>query len=165
MNIGLRHIKYIALLPLLWACTTSPNFSEIPELSFVGLSKNSMVQGSTNSDSLTIFLEFQDGDGDIGYDSETTNVTNLFLIDTRINDTVERFKTPIVPLEGAQSGIRGEISISIFTTCCIFPEGFLPCQSPDEFPTNDLTYDIILVDRAGNESNKVTTSTINLLCN
>lgn len=146
------------------SCADAPDFSEVPTLEYVGISKTELQQGSLNNDTLTLFLAFEDGDGDIGLE-DTDNRTDLFLIDRRTQDTAERIKSPFVPLQGAANGIKGEMSIRIFTTCCIFPDNIPPCQAPPQYPTNELQYDIILVDRAGNESNTVSTDIITLFCN
>lgn len=153
---------------ILWlfgqSCANAPDFSDIPNLSFTGLSKFELIQSSFNSDTLILFLEFEDGDGDIGR-MDSDFMTDLFIIDKRLNDTIDRIKTPFVPLQGAANGIRGTMQIQLFTTCCIFPDGIPPCQNPPQYPTNDLQYDIFLIDRAGNQSNTVTTDVITLLCN
>ena len=41
-------------------CINAPDFSETPEISFVGFSKSSMLQGDLNTDSITLIIDFTD---------------------------------------------------------------------------------------------------------
>ncbi len=151
-------------LLLVLSCANAPDFGNTPFIEYVSISKDSLIQGSLNNDSLVLVLNFEDGDGDIGFENQS-NQTNLKIIDTRIDEVIENIKTPFIPLQGTANGIRGTIELKIFTTCCIFPNGDPPCQANPAFPTNDLLYEIILEDRAGNVSNTVQTEIITLICN
>lgn len=152
------------LAATIFACTPSPQFSVIPELTYVGLSENSMEQSSVLGDSLFLYFDFQDGDGDIGI-SDNLNNFDLTLIDNRTGNIYDRYKTPFVPEQGASNGIEGSVQLKLYTTCCIFDESIPPCSAPNNFPTNNLTLDIQLRDRAGNLSNIITTEMITLFCN
>lgn len=147
----------------IFACTTSPQFSVVPALTYTGLSENSMTQSSVLGDSLFLFFDFQDGDGDIGI-SDNLNNFDLTLIDNRTGNIYDRFKTPFVPEQGASNGIEGSVQLKLYTTCCIFNETIPPCSTPTNFPTNEFTLDIQLTDRAGNKSNIITTEVITLFC-
>jgi len=148
---------------ILASCVGAPDFSDIPEIEFVGFSNNSMVQNSLNTDSTFVRFTFTDGDGDIGFD-ETTIEQNIFIIDNRTGDQYEAFKAPTIPEQGASKGISGDVTVRLFTTCCLFPDNIPPCESPRQFPTDTLTLDIFIVDREGNESNTITTTPIVLFC-
>lgn len=148
---------------ILGACVTAPEFSDIPEIEFVGFSNNTMVQNSLNTDSTFVRFTFTDGDGDIGFDSDVFD-QNIFIIDNRTDDRYDSFKAPEVPEQGASKGISGEVTLRLFTTCCLFPDNIPPCESPPDFPRDTLTLDIFIVDRAGNMSNRVTTTPIVLFC-
>lgn len=147
----------------IYACAKSPNFEPVPILEFRTFSKNSMNQGEFN-DSLFVELFFTDGDGDFGA-STTSNEANIFFKDLRTGVT-NSYKAPFIPSQGANNGIKGTIRILLRSTCCIYPPatGIFPCESVDEFPSNELTYEIYITDRGGNESNKVTTPVITLNC-
>ena len=86
--------------------------------------------------------------------------------DNRTGQVFRDFKAPLVPTQGGNNGISGTNSILISSTCCVFPEasGIPPCSVDNAFPTNDLSLDIYIKDRAGNQSNTVTTSVIKLMC-
>ena len=141
----------------------SPGFSDVPEIEFMGFSQSSMIQSSLNSDSLFLRFSFTDGDGDLGFDDETIE-QNIFIIDNRTGDRYEAFKAPKIPEQGATKGISGEVTVRLFTTCCLFPDNIPPCESPQQFPTDTMTLDLYIVDRAGNTSNTVTSTAIILFC-
>ena len=149
-------------LVLILTCQSAPDYSDTPIISFEAFSKSSMNQGSLNNDSVILTITFADGDGDVG---SSDNERNLFLTDSRTGEVYDRFRTPFIPEEGTGNGISGTIRINLFNTCCIFPDNIPPCESPDLFPTNELSFDIYLMDRAGNKSNTITTEPITLLCN
>lgn len=148
---------------LITSCVKSPDFSDIPEIEFIGLSSSSLVQSSLNSDSLFLQFSFTDGDGDIGFEAEVFD-QNIFIIDNRTGDSYDAFKAPVIPEQGSSKGIEGTVTLRLFTTCCLFPDGTPPCESPRDFPTDTLTLDISIKDRAGNFSNQVTTTPIVLFC-
>lgn len=163
MQITYKYIILAVLVTTIFACTVRPQFSEVPELTYVGMSDNSMVQSSVLGDSILLFFDFQDGDGDIGV-AENQNSFDLVITDNRTGNVYDRFKTPFVPEQGASNGIQGSVQLKLFTTCCIFDESIPPCSAPVNFPTNELTLDIQMFDRAGNESNIITTEMITLFC-
>ena len=163
MQIKYKYLIVALLATTIFACTVRPQFSEVPELTYVGLSNNSMVQSSVLGDSLFLFFDFQDGDGDIGVD-ETVNNFDLELIDNRTGNVYDRYKTPFVPEQGASNGIEGQVQLKLYTTCCIFENNIPPCSAPLDFPTNMLSLDIRLTDRAGNVSNTITTEMITIFC-
>lgn len=137
-------------------CIRPPDYPIIPRIEFLSLSKNTMKQGNTPNDSLRLVLLFEDGDGDIG----SNDSLNVFLIDARqANATPEPFRMPFVPEQGAKNGISGEISLLVYTTCC------LPaCGDPNNKAVDSLSYDVFIKDRAGNKSNVVRTPVILLRC-
>jgi len=145
------------------SCTNSPNFPLIPEIEYLGASKISMVQNSLNADSIFIQISFTDGDGDLGGEIEGQS-QNIFITDNRTGESYDRFRIPDIPQQGASNGISGTITLRLYTTCCLFPDNIPPCEAPADFPTNELTLDINIIDRAGNLSNTITTEPITLLC-
>ena len=164
MKSKVQYLSFALLLGLIAACTNAPDFPIIPEIEYIGASKNSMIQNSLNTDSIFISISFTDGDGDIGGITETQN-QNIFIVDNRTGESYDRFRIPEIPEQGANNGISGEIRLRLFTTCCLFPDNIIPaCEAPREFPTNELLLDIYIVDRAGNKSNTVTSDPITLLC-
>lgn len=137
--------------------------SSVPSIEFATLSKDTIIQGRQLNDSLIITLNFEDGDGDIGFED---NVANIFLRDSR-DDFIKEYASPVIPISGAANGVSGEIRIlitTLFNVCCIFDNGQDPCTQNASQPFNEFTYSIFIEDRAGNKSNEVSTSTITLRC-
>ncbi len=156
----------ITLMVCIASCVTPPKYSEVPTLEFRSYSKAEMKQGVFSEDSVVMVLYFTDGDGDFGTPSQGTE-RNIFMQDTRTGQTFREFKAPFVPLEGAGNGISGTIAVKLYSTCCLYPEdtGIFPCETSDEFPTNDLILDVWITDRAGNKSNTIKTPALTLKCN
>jgi len=153
------------MLFILHSCVNAPDFTDTPKIEFVSFSQSSVEQTSANEFPIDVVISFEDGDGDLGREDSDPEADIVF-IDNRTGLS-ETFKSPFIPEQGVNNGIQGEIKITIFSTCCIFPEDsqIPPCSAPPQFPTNDLSFDISLTDRAGNVSNIVTTPAITLLCN
>lgn len=159
-----RYLCFGLIVGSICACTNAPNFPIEPQIEFISLSKLSMVQNSLNTDSIYISLSFTDGDGDIGGMTETQN-QNIFLIDNRTGESYDKFRIDDIPQQGATNGISGEITLRLYTTCCVFPvDNIDVCEAPIDYPTNELTLDIYMIDRAGNMSNTITSDPIILLC-
>lgn len=167
-----KYMKYLLLsccllliatsVILLSSCNNDPGFSDAPEIEFVSMSKDTLVQGNAFSDSILIKFNFKDGDGDLGVDRSVTQ--NISLTDRRTMFDDPTFKIPPLPIGGGQTGIEGTITVKVYTTCCIFPDGTPPCLNPSDFPENELSYDIVLTDDSGNASNVITTPSLVLLC-
>jgi len=123
-----------------------------------------MEQNSLNTDSLFITIGFKDGDGDIGSTPDESN-DNIVVIDNRTQEIFDRYKIPEISEQGSQNGIEGDITIKLFTTCCIFPEPIPPCVNPVQYPENDISFSIFMIDDSGNNSDTISTPSITLLCN
>lgn len=150
----------------MYSCINSPNYSDTPVLEFVSLSNLQMSQRPLNGDTTIVSLKFTDGDGDIGFSAEIPG-ENIFVIDDRTGEFYDRFRVPAIPEQGANNGVSGTIEMVLLNTCCIFPpqDSIPACESPMQYPDNDLTFTIYMVDRAGNKSNEVKTPAIKLKCN
>lgn len=152
-------LSALSTLLLVVACTKPPEYPDQPVITFKGLNKNAMRQGFADEDSLRITLGFTDGDGDLGGDN-----IQVFMRDTRLDTFAPSFALPRIPDQGRGNGISGEIYLNQLTTCCIFDNGQLPCTPSTTQPIDTFRYQIYIVDRAGNKSNIVSTSTIFLDC-
>jgi hypothetical protein len=163
----LAHYFPFFIIAIIFSCTKPPDYPIEPIIKFERLSRNMMDQGFVNNDSVVVTVSFTDGDGDLGNNDSTLDI---FVKDTRpeIGDAdPSPFKMPFVPIQGVGNGISGEISILTFTTCCLY-DSFPPCDESEaattEMPFDTLIYEIYIVDRAGNESNRVLSDPILLKC-
>lgn len=144
---------------LFLSCSEAPDLTEEPQIEFINISQTVLSQGTTGEDSTQVTIGFSDGDGNLGEDQES----NLFFVDLR--DSFETgFSIPFIPEEGAGNGITGEINVNLQTTCCIFPNGQQPCTPSDAFPTDTVIYEVYIIDRDQNESNRIELPPITLLC-
>lgn len=161
----IKILLFIALGAILaGSCVETPDFSDIPEIAYIGMTRDTLDQGVFEEDSLTVVFSFKDGDGDLGADSDAP-VSNVFFTDTRTNFEDNSFRIPFIPREGSANGIEGTVRITLFSTCCIFPDGSDPCTPSTAFPYDTVQYRIYIVDRAGNKSNEILTDPIILRCN
>jgi len=161
----LHYIILLLFISSLFAynCAIDPGFGDIPEISYLSISNDTMVQNNLNTDSVFITIAFKDGDGDLG--SEDSLVPeNIIVTDLRTGVVASRFNIPNLETNGLESGIEGEITIKVFTTCCIFENGIPPCSNPPDIPDNQINFEIEMIDDNGNRSNKIVTEFITLLC-
>lgn len=143
-----------------WGCIKAPDYPIEPVIEFAGLTKDTLQQDQFNTDSLIVVMTFTDGDGDLGSDNEV----NVFVTDLRDGFISDRFRIPRLDDAGSNNGISGEIYLTLYTTCCTYPNGAPPCEPSTQFPTNKLSYEIYIMDQAGNKSNVITTPEITLRC-
>ena len=158
----------VATLGLIISCARPPDYPIEPVIEFLSVSSNFADQNSntTFGDTVIATLSFTDGDGDIGNEDDEQTIFIRDLRDSSISNTA--IQLPAVPEPGANNGISGEILFRILPTCCIYPPEFLqiPCTpSTSSFRQDTVVYEVYIVDRAGNESNRVQLEPIFVQCN
>ncbi|NOT38655.1 MAG: hypothetical protein HOP11_14880 [Saprospiraceae bacterium] len=156
-------IFYAIFILIIISCGDKNQISNIPSLIFVGISRDSMIQGDLNQDSVIVKFSFEDGDGDLGWGS-TSSEKDIFVVDKRTGLLLDQFKIPDIPDSNGEP-ISGSMEIRIYTTCCIFPNNIPPCTAPIQYPRNEIQFEIYAKDRSGNESNRIITNKILLICN
>lgn len=159
-----RLITYITISCCLsfTGCVIAPDFSDVPEITFISFSKSQIKQGDLNNDSVFVTIEFTDGNGDIGAESNESTI-NMFVIDNRNGEIYDNVKLPKIPQDGAGNGVKGTIIFKMFNGCCLYEDGTPNCTAiPDA--TNDVTFDIYIKDNAENQSNTITTPPLTFLC-
>lgn len=162
----LRHLIFPGLLAavFLLGCVNPPDYPVQPVITYMGVSKGSVFQGSASLplDTLAIFFSFTDGDGDLSLQ----DTTDIFLFDSRFPSiTASVFRFPTIPVEGTGNGIRGEVTLQIVNRngiCCI--ENGLVCPNNPTIATDTFSYEIQIRDRAGNLSNKIRTERLTIVC-
>lgn len=156
---------YYLLFSLLFiaSCVSAPEFPIEPILTFERVNKDQIrALGVGLVDSIEIQFSFTDGDGDISQPNGDS--IDIFLTDSRVN-IPQSFSIPMIPVEGTGNGISGDIFITVVNTtgiCCII-DGELCPQNP-RLPVDTFSYAIQIRDRAGNMSNRIQTSPVNILC-
>lgn len=156
-------ILAIATLLVFQFCVKPPDYPDEPVITFESLSKTTMLQSTYGQDSVVITFSYTDGDGDLGFldDGEES----IFIVDGRDTFQKPSYRIPYIEQQGAGNGISGEICIVVPTTCCIYSDLFLPCDTlnpPQQIDT--VFYWIRIKDRAGHLSNEIQTDPITLIC-
>lgn len=168
-----RFLLFLFPVLLLSACLNVPEFPDEPVLTYVGISKDTILQFNAQmqvQDSLTIQFSFTDGDGDLSIVEDS--ISDILLFDSRLDTVPIPLSLPIITGGNTSNGISGDIFIRIVNEnaaiCCIRERGNTGfrdvCFSSPDFPLDTFSYRIQLLDRAGNISNIIRTETINIRC-
>lgn len=139
--------KYIIILLiiLIASCKKDSGVSTTPAITFVSVSSNS-IQSLT--DSLIFTIHYKDGDGDLG--ENNTDVKNLFLIDNRIPITYQYRIQQLAPT-GSTISIEGNLNVVL--------KGI---AITDSSSSQNATFSIYVKDRAGHQSNTVTSGAVTI---
>lgn len=133
----------LALSALMFACNTENEISEVPEISFISVAPNVVTE---YQDSLVFTISYRDGNGDLG--ENNTDNDNLFVQDSR-NQVTYGFRLQQLAPDDVNIAIQGNLNVTLPNTAII-----------NGGQSESIVYTIWLVDRAGNESNRVTSSTV-----
>lgn len=120
-------------------------FDTTPSIEFSGITPSSATQ---YTDAVTITLKYKDGDGDLGQNS--SSVENCFITDNRIG-IVYKYRIPQLAPDNANVPIQGTLNIPL--------GGQIITDSTN---AQTVTYTLYVTDRAGHQSNSVTTSAITI---
>ena len=141
----MKKFLYILILIVLFSCKKEEEVSEIPIIDFVSISPTTAQE---YTDDIIITISYTDGDGDLG--ENNPDIYNMFVEDNR-NNIVYHFRIPELSPSGSTITIEGNFNITINGT-----------GITDESSSQKVDYSIYVKDRAGNTSNKVTTSSITI---
>lgn len=140
----MRKLTLFILIGALWACDKADDVTDpVPKLSLLSIGPSTVIEFK---DSLLLVIGYEDGDGDLG--GVHPDSSNLFVVDKRINVPFEFRIQELVP---GQAGvpIKGQLNVLIENLFLTGPG-----------TTEAVNFDIYAVDRAGNQSNVVTTDVI-----
>ena len=133
----------IGMLATLTACDKLTAVSDVPEISFESVVPNVVT---AYQDSLYFTISYRDGDGDLGQNNTDDN--NLFVQDSR-NQVTYGFRIQQLAPDNATIAIQGNLNVTLPNTAII-----------NGGASESVSYTIWVVDRAGNESNRVSSSTV-----
>lgn len=149
----------LATISLLVACERKPinEFPEEPFIEYQHMTHNE-INALDSTANIALYFLFQDGDGDIGRDSEEL-VPAIFVKDSRdtsSNNFTYEYPFPYIPeAERPQGGLEGSVTLNFGR------EYFAPRDSLHIALRKDtLVYFIYIKDEAGNESNLIMSDTI-----
>lgn len=156
------------LLTFIASCVSEPEYPDEPVITYMNVSKQLVEEG----DSLLLTFSFTDGDGDLGkvlvnnsdcsnnnceYTSDSTCFKDPFyscyIIDMR-DSCFSAIALPDLEPTGSIKAISGEIDIAI-------PPVFCKCMSCG---SDEVEFQIIVRDAAGNFSNTILSETISVNC-
>ncbi len=123
----------------------------VPKITYNSMMPQILKAGASTGGT-TIAIYFQDGDGDIGFDTY-----NLYLKDSR-DSSIIKMKIPSIPAEySPEKGLKGTITIDYLAA--------LLTLRPDtaHIESDTLHWEIYLKDEAGNISNTIVTDDLLLL--
>lgn len=121
-------------------------FSNVPSIEFTSISPSTAHQ---YTDPIVITIKYKDGNGDLGENSTTAE--NCFVTDNRMEITYKLRIQQLAP-DNANVPIEGSLNINI--------GGQIIADSSN---SQSASYSLYLTDRAGNKSNTISTSAINII--
>ena len=116
-----------------------------PTIEFINVSPSELTEGS---DHIIISFKYTDGNGDLGENNSTAK--NLFVTDNRLGITYS-FRIKQLAPDGSSIPITGTLNTDIGT---VFITNSTQQQTAN--------FSLYIVDRAGNQSNTITTSAITI---
>lgn len=141
------------------SCDNDPGFPEEPIITFEDIQPRTVRE---NVDSMVVRIRFTDGNGDLGDasgDPQAQNF-NMFVEDNRVNSPVDpitpeqsliRYKVPNLTPDTKNPAIQGTIILTIVPT--VIRLGL-------QYTEDTTSFNIYIVDRAGNKSNTIRTESI-----
>lgn len=138
------YLTLLVTIILFSSCKKEEEVGNAPELTYKSVDKNDIK----DFENLEITITYSDNDGDLG--ENDANIKNCFVTDSRNNVTYEYRISQLAP-DNASISITGDLNITIENV-----------SLTDGATSETITYDIYVVDRAGNQSNTVTTEAITI---
>lgn len=166
INYTLLAVVLLSAIVSVLACADSETYPDTPEITAVYFDKDSLRSAHLSSgtpEAFVLNIDFKDGDGDIGK-TPSHPETNLLITDNRNQNTTEYTVPYNLSSDGLNKSISGTISVNILQQCCIPLQG-IPCSPSATYaPTDELSYQVVIKDRAGNTSNSMQSPPLYLIC-
>ena len=137
---------YVCSTLLITSCKKDKqDTSPVPKITFISISPATILE---YKDSINITFSYDDYDGDIG--ANDASVKNLFVTDSRNNVTYEYRISQLSP-SGSTIHIKGNLNTIIKNTAIT-----------NNTTSQTVSYSVYLKDRAGNQSNSISTAAITI---
>ena len=130
---------------LLFSCEKDEVLSDVPSIEFKSIAP---ATAQEYIDDIIISISYSDANGDLG--ENNSDIHNLFVEDNR-NNIVYHFRIPELTPTGSDIAIQGNFNITINGS-----------GITDGSSNQKLNYAVYVKDRAGNNSNTITTSSITI---
>lgn len=141
-----KYILPLAAMALLYAGCKKDELTDTP---FIELKSAAPASVQAFSDTLTFTVFYKDGNGDLG--ENNPDVYNLFLKDNR-NGITYKYRIQQLAPSGTDIAIQGNLDVKLASVPIL----------DNNNQTETATYSIYVVDRAGNQSNTVTSGNITI---
>ena len=145
-----NYVQIGLIFSLLWMITAckkdKTEISNVPEITLVEVTPTQIKE---YKDKVIFNVEYKDGDGDIGENNDA--VKNLFVKDLRNNITYQ-FRVKQLAPDGAGVAIEGNLLVELNSAAIL-----------DGSSSQAVEYAIYLTDRAGNTSNTVNSTGLNIV--
>lgn len=167
-----KYLLFVFFPLTILSCRKPPDYSETPEITFKSISKQ-LIYDTDNLayvDSVSITISFKDGDGDLGLSTDDIEGSDIYVDEFIFNYFIDIYKKEndtwvFVDIES----IGGAPFHSRFER--LLPEGASPIDGDLNYgltlntssllkPSDSIRFEIDIVDRELNRSNKVTTDAI-----
>lgn len=143
-----RTIPFIMSILLFGSCTKETQTSSGNPIPVISIAKVEPLTVKQFADSFSVTLNYEDGDGDLGFIN--ADINSLEVKDTRLGKPDFYYIPPLAP-DGSKIHIKGSLVVKLKSLFLLGTGGI-----------ETTTLEIRLKDRAGNWSNKVTTPTITI---
>ena len=130
---------------LLFSCEKDEVLSDVPSIEFKSIAP---ATAQEYIDDIIISISYSDANGDLG--ENNSDIHNLFVEDNR-NNIVYHFRIPELTPTGSDIAIQGNFNITINGS-----------GITDGSSNQKVNYAVYVKDRAGNNSNTITTSSITI---
>ena len=146
----MKNIYFLLLIGAiaLSSCKKDEVLSEAPSIEFTSISPTS---ATAYTDEIIITIDYRDQNGDLG--ENDPDVNNCYITDSRNNVTYE-FRIPQLSPDNSTITIDGSLEIKLQSI-----------GISDNTSSESATFSVYIEDRAGNQSNTVTTTAINIIDN
>ena len=136
------------ILMLLVSCSKeTEEISATPEITFETISPGTVKEFA---DSVVIQLTYTDGDGDLGENG--SGIENAFITDSR-NNLTYTFRIRQLAPDNANVIIRGKLNIVVPAVALVNTTS----------TSETATFEVYIKDRAGHQSNTITTSSVTVV--
>lgn len=139
-----KNILFLMAVLNIWGCSKDEDLDLSPEIKFEAISPDVVTE---NEDQLSLEIWYRDNDGDLG--ENNPDVKNLFVIDQRNNVTFAYRVQQLAPNTSDEIRIQGTFNIQLGSQIIV--------DGKDE-----VSFKVYVIDRAGNQSNTITTPSIKI---
>lgn len=158
-------IVSLAILLGISSCYKTPEYPIIPFIEFNSFTVSGIYTIGTVEN---LRIDFTDGDGDLGLLSNNDTVNINSLVVSCVNYPTLKYisSIPRIPSKGTSKGISGTIDIKLNSLisdlgCSL---GFDSLGTTFKVPTDTLFFNVFIKDRAGHQSNTITTPGLVIQC-